>query len=144
MTPRKSLSPKHEAFAQGVASGKSATAAYIEAGYSPNGADGAACKLQGNASVASRIEELRAENQKSMSMTRLDWVNAIQERAMSLPPELPAAARYFDMIAKAQGWYAPDKLIQQVSESSLVVTPEMLRELQEGYKELQTGLQSEG
>ena len=60
MTPRKSLSPKHEAFAQGVASGKSATQAYVEAGYSPKGADGAACKLQGNASIQSRIEELRA------------------------------------------------------------------------------------
>ena len=79
-----------------------------------------------------------------MTMTRLDWVNAIQERAMSLPPELPAAARYFDMIAKAQGWYAPEKLIQHSSETSLIVTPEMLRELQEGYKELQAGMSAEG
>ena len=50
---------KHEHFAHQVAKGVNATEAYICAGYSPNGTHGAASKLQKNADVTSRIEELR-------------------------------------------------------------------------------------
>jgi len=109
------LSPKREAFAQGIASGKNATRSYIEAGYSENGADGAACKLQGIASIAARIEELRKENEKSMNMTRTEWLNAIQKRAISLHAEHPSATRYFDMLGKAQGWYDYEKYSKENS-----------------------------
>jgi len=50
---------KHEIFASLVAKGLSGRQAYIDAGYSPNGADGAASKLQKTAKVAARIAELR-------------------------------------------------------------------------------------
>ena len=47
---------RHERFAQGVASGKSATGAYEEAGYEPD--SGHASRLAGNGSVSDRIQEL--------------------------------------------------------------------------------------
>lgn len=48
---------RHELFAQGIAKGKTLTAAYIEAGYKPN--DGAASRLAGNVRIAARVEELK-------------------------------------------------------------------------------------
>lgn len=47
---------KHEIFAQEVAKGRSASEAYILAGYSKN--DGNAIRLKGNERVAARIEEI--------------------------------------------------------------------------------------
>jgi Terminase small subunit len=41
--------------------GKSATAAYVAAGYSPRGARGSACQLQANPSIATRIAELKQQ-----------------------------------------------------------------------------------
>ena len=52
--------PRHEQFAHLIAKGENATAAYIASGFSPNGAHGAASKLQKVAKVAARIEELKA------------------------------------------------------------------------------------
>lgn len=50
---------RHERFAQELASGKSATQAYISAGYSKTGADGAASRLLGNVSVRNRVDEIK-------------------------------------------------------------------------------------
>ncbi len=60
---------RHELFAQGVATGKPAREAYIAAGYSPNGADGAASKLQSIAKVFARINELKSEAAKGAVLT---------------------------------------------------------------------------
>lgn len=51
---------RHEQFAHAVAKGTKARTAYIAAGFSPNGADGAASKLQKSAKVAARIAEIKA------------------------------------------------------------------------------------
>jgi phage terminase small subunit len=51
--------PKHEQFAQSVAKGISATAAYISAGYSKAGAAASASRLMTNANVSARIKELK-------------------------------------------------------------------------------------
>jgi phage terminase small subunit len=104
------LNPKQEAFCQGVASGLSLTQAYIRAGYSEKGADGAACKLQGNASVAARIEELRAKSEAKLNYKRETYLETLRERFMEMPPELPATAKYGEMLAKAMGWNEPEKV----------------------------------
>jgi len=57
---------KHERFCHFVARGENATSSYISAGYSENGARGAACKLQAHASIAERITELQAAISKSL------------------------------------------------------------------------------
>jgi len=54
--------PKHEAFAQGLAKGLTADAAYAEAGYRPN--RGNAVRLKANESVQRRVAELVAVGAK--------------------------------------------------------------------------------
>lgn len=50
---------KWERFAQGLAAGKSQEQAYVDAGYSPRGASGAATKLcKSNASISERRDEI--------------------------------------------------------------------------------------
>lgn len=48
--------PKHERFAQELAKGKSASEAYVEAGYKAN--DGNASTLKGNQKVEARVAEI--------------------------------------------------------------------------------------
>lgn len=50
---------RHEHFAQLVAGGKDPTAAYVTAGFSPNGARPSALRLLQVATVCSRVAELR-------------------------------------------------------------------------------------
>jgi phage terminase small subunit len=104
------LNPKQEAFCQGVASGLSLTQAYVKAGYSEKGADGAACKLQGNASVAFRIDELRAKTEAKMSYKRETYLETLRDRFMEMPPESATCAKYGEMLAKAMGWNEPEKV----------------------------------
>jgi phage terminase small subunit len=53
---------RHERFATGLADGLSQEKAYIAAGYSPNGARGAACNLLKRSSgIMKRRDELLAE-----------------------------------------------------------------------------------
>lgn len=49
--------PKHERFAQELAKGKSASEAYVLAGYKPN--DGNAATLKGNQRVLDRVAEIQ-------------------------------------------------------------------------------------
>lgn len=48
--------PKHERFAQAMAKGETATAAYELAGYEPN--DGNAARLKGNDRIEARVAEI--------------------------------------------------------------------------------------
>lgn len=104
------INPKQEAFCQGVASGLSLTQAYIRAGYSEKGADGASCKLQGNARIASRIDELRAKVETKMTYKRETYLETLRDRFMEMPPESATCAKYGEMLAKAMGWNEPEKL----------------------------------
>ena len=104
------LNPKREKFCQGVASGLSITQAYIRAGYSEKGADGAACKLQGIASVAARIKELRAKTEAKMTYNREAYLETLRDRFLNLAPDDATTAKYGEMLAKAMGWNEPDKL----------------------------------
>lgn len=51
---------RHELFAQNVAKGMNQTEAYIEAGYSEEGANGNAARLMANDAVKERVRELQA------------------------------------------------------------------------------------
>src|SRR5260370_41266902 len=57
---------KHEQFAQSVAKGISATAAYISAGYSKAGAAASASRLMTNGNVVARIKELKTATAASL------------------------------------------------------------------------------
>ena len=51
--------PKHEKFALSLARGLSQEKAYIEAGYSANGARASASKLQTNPNILRRVNEIQ-------------------------------------------------------------------------------------
>jgi len=69
---------RHEAFAHGLAAGKSIEAAYRKAGYSPN--SGNASRLNGNERIIARVAELEAlvQNMRNLSTHRVvlseEWV----------------------------------------------------------------------
>jgi len=113
------LSPRHEKFCHGIAAGKSATQAYIEAGYSENGAGQSGERLLKNADVSKRIKELRQESEGKMEFNRLAYLETLKERFMTLSPNDPVCARYGEMLAKAQGWNEPEKV--EMQQSTIVV-----------------------
>jgi phage terminase small subunit len=100
---------RHEKFAQGIVQGKTAAAAYIEAGFSHRAAAQGAERLNRNSKVACRVAELRIETEKTIEMNRADYVRELQNRFINLPPEEPATVRYGEMLAKAMGWNEPEK-----------------------------------
>lgn len=63
--------PKHEAFAQGLALGKTADDAYASAGFKPN--RGNATRLKANESITARIEEIlsRGAERAEVSVARI-------------------------------------------------------------------------
>lgn len=77
-------SAKHEKFAAGIASGLSATQAYIKAGYSKEGARFSAARLLTNANVRARVAELSEKVTKAIVLreigNRNDRVAAQNER----------------------------------------------------------------
>jgi phage terminase small subunit len=101
---------RHEAFAQLVAIGSTATAAYIEAGFSTNSAGQGGERLTRNPAVAARIEELRADTERLMTMKRMDYLMELKDRFLTLPPEDAVTAKYGEMLAKAMGWNEPEKI----------------------------------
>ena len=63
------LNDRQRRFVEELAKGSSATQAYIKAGFSENGAAGAACKLQTNANIQSALAELRAKAAEQTGLT---------------------------------------------------------------------------
>ncbi len=71
------LTPKQEKFVELFTGGMDAKNAYIAAGYSPRGAEGAASKMQRVAKVRAAIEAARAELREKSRMKKedaLDWL----------------------------------------------------------------------
>ena len=62
---------KHEIFAQGLAEGKTADAAYSDAGYRPDRSH--AARLAANGRIVARVVELRGELDKASQLDR-KWV----------------------------------------------------------------------
>lgn len=75
--------PKHERFAQELSKGKTATEAYVLAGYKPN--DGNAATLKGNQRVLGRVAELQEAGSLRVEVT---IASLIQEAS-----EIQAAAK---------------------------------------------------
>lgn len=69
---------RHERFAQELAKGKSASEAYVEAGYSAN--DGNAIRLKGNEKVQARVSEIQERAATRTEVT----VATITERLLRL------------------------------------------------------------
>src|SRR5260370_16933194 len=91
-------SPRHEEFAQRVATGDvSASAAYVGSGYGKRGASQSASRLLNTPKVRARIDELRAavsarlkKNNIRDINTRLDALQCRSEQIRAIMNPLPA------------------------------------------------------
>ena len=83
-------SPRHEKFAQAVASGKSASEAYRQSGANGKNADVHAARLMVNDGIRKRVAELKAAQcQKSRTIERLGSVNPTRLRRRFIKFECP-------------------------------------------------------
>ena len=122
--------PRHELFAQTMASGKSASEAYRQSGAKGKNADVHAARLMVNDSIRKRVAELKEAQSKKCEMTRdqlreflvsvilakpedANFDNPICEITMSkagpavvFPSKLGAAAQ----LAKLTGWNEVEKV----------------------------------
>ena len=122
--------PRHELFAQAVASGKSASEAYRQSGATGKNADVQAAKLVVKSSIRERVEELKEAQSKKCEMTRdqlrqflvsvilvkpedANFQNPLCELVMTkagpaavFPSKLGAAAQ----LAKLTGWNEVEKV----------------------------------
>ena len=84
---------RHERFARLIAEGRSATAAYTEAGYSPNGAEASASTLLRKPKVAERIQHLKQQAAQRTVITA-EWVlERLRLEAEGLGPDTSSGAR---------------------------------------------------
>lgn len=109
--------PKHEAFAQALAKGASATDAYVQAGYkvNPKTAAEAGSRLSRNVKVEARVTELQTKAAEKAEWTVADRLAMLQQIAIRTVQTDPRVA--ISAIAetnKMQGDYAPAK--NEVSE----------------------------
>jgi hypothetical protein len=131
--------PKHERFAQLVASGMTAQAAFTEADYpSPQNAP----RLRNNELVAKRIEELQARNERKAEMAALsrdeligiltEIVHATRARLSEARPGdgLKAA----EMLTKMCGWNEPERV--NVQSVEVKVDAALIEQLRAGYAQL--------
>lgn len=82
---------KHELFAQALAKGETADAAYSAAGFKPN--RGNATRLKANESIASRVTELQERAAIKVEKTVADLVEMLDEdRRLARELEQPSAA----------------------------------------------------
>lgn len=133
--------PKHEKFAQLVASGMTAQAAFTQAGYpSPQNAP----RLRNNELVVKRIEELQARNERRAELAALsrdelvailtEIVRATRTRLSEARPAdgLKAA----EMLAKMCGWNEPERV--NVQSVEVKVDAALIEQLRAGYAALGT------
>ena len=103
--------PRHEAFAQALARGASAAAAYIEAGYKANA--GNACTLKSQQSVSKRINEIQegqlavhqqatAEAAANAKVTIESLIAEAEARVKAMAEKGGAAAAVSALTAKAK------------------------------------------
>jgi phage terminase small subunit len=83
--------PRHERFAQELAKGKTATEAYVLAGYKPN--DGNAATLKGNQRVIARLAELQERTAARIDVTVQSLLEEAEAaRVLAMAIEAPSAA----------------------------------------------------
>jgi phage terminase small subunit len=108
MGPLKNI--RHEKFAQGIASGKNATQAYIDAGFSKNGAGQSGDRLLKNAEITARINDLQQKTVNKLNFSREDYQRICLERFRSMDPHEPGCAKHGEMLAKSVGFNEPEKI----------------------------------
>jgi hypothetical protein len=98
--------PKHEAFARGLASGKSADEAYAHAGFKPH--RGNAARLRANEHVKRRVAQMVERTSKRAEWSaadRLASLKAIHDKAIESDGRIAIAA--IAEANKMQGSYPP-------------------------------------
>lgn len=84
--------PRHERYAQGLASGETQDKAYKDAGYKPN--SGAASRLAGNVRIVARVQEILGRAAKKAELSA-QWVLEQLERVYTQAMEgQPVLDRY--------------------------------------------------
>lgn len=100
---------RHELFAQLLVKGKTADAAYIEAGYSPN--RGNAVTLKANQNIQKRIAELMGPAIEEAEVCAAETIKHFAKAAYSTPEDVPTwgeKLNALDKLAKIDGLYAKD------------------------------------
>jgi hypothetical protein len=131
--------PRHERFAQLVASGIAANAAFRQVGYKgPQNSP----RLRNNELVAKRIEELQARNERKAEMAALsrdeligiltDIVKATRNRL--LEARTADGLKAAEMLAKMCGWNEPERVNMQSVE--VKVDAALIEQLRAGYAEM--------
>jgi hypothetical protein len=141
--PRRNMptlrNPKHEKFAQLVASGMTAQAAFTQAGYpSPQNAP----RLRNKKLVAKRIEELQARNERKAereALSRDELIEILAEtvraaRARSSEARLSDGLKAAEMLAKMCGWNTAEEV--KHSHVHLQVDAALMEQLRAGHAEL--------
>ncbi len=101
--------PRHEAFAQALAKGKTADEAYAQAGYAPNRKN--AWRLKTNEDVRGRVADLTgnaADKAEWTAADRLRMLGEIAKAAVKKDPRVAVSA--IAEANKMQGSHAPTKL----------------------------------
>lgn len=116
---------RHEVFAQNLASGMSQAQAYIEAGYSKNGAEGHASRLVSNGKVSARIAELQAVSSVEAVVT----ASVLSDQLERLRKKAEDAGQYNAAVSATMGRAKLHGLIIDKAEVKDVteVTPEVRR-----------------
>ena len=131
--------PRHEKFAQLVASGMTAQAAFTQAGYpSPQNAP----RLRNNELVARRIEELQTRNERKAekaALTRDELVGILTEivhaaRNRVLETRTADGLKAAEMLAKMCGWNEPEQV--KHDHVHLQVDSALIEQLRAGYGQL--------
>lgn len=132
---------RHERFAQGIAAGKPASQAYIEAGYraSGNSAEAAASRLLSGVKVTARVAELMGRVAEGVVLTR-QWVierlienvnramqvEAVKDTTGKLTGEYRydggVANRALELLGKEQGMFK-DQLVAEHNYIARLPTP---------------------
>jgi phage terminase small subunit len=119
--------PRHERFAQGLAAGKSASQAYVDAGYSRN--DGNAGRMNRNEQIRLRVSELQKENSMISRISREDIISRLLENVEEATEakQHAAAGASIERLAKLLGYWTDRQEIRQVSELDGIDDPDELR-----------------
>lgn len=116
---------RHERFAQELAKGETADAAYVTAGYRAN--RGNATVLKAKQSVRKRVEELQgraAEKAEWTAADRLIMLQQIAQASVSADPRAAIAA--IGEANKMQGSHAPTKQDLTSSDGSMSPKPTVI------------------
>jgi hypothetical protein len=98
--------PRQEKFARAVASGLPLGKAAKKAGYKENRKS--AQITSKNLDIIGRVTELREKAEDAMECSRINFIRTIHSRFINEAHR--DAAKYGEMLAKAQGWNEPDKV----------------------------------